>query len=305
MLSRLKAGIARTRAGLRRSIERLKGAHAGVDQETLDELEIALLQADVGVPATARIVAAVARASGELDGAALINREMSAILTPCEQELVFEHPDDGPFVVLVVGVNGVGKTTTMAKLGQRLQAAGKSVMFAAGDTFRAAAIDQLATWGARLDIPVIAQGNGADSAAVIFDACAAAQARAIDVLIADTAGRLHTHGHLMEELAKVRRVIKKYDERAPHETLLVLDATMGQNALNQAREFGAAVAVSGLCLTKLDGSAKGGIVFALAEDLGLPIRYVGMGETAADLAPFSADEFVHALLGDFAGTEAS
>ena len=192
MLSRLKAGIARTRAGLRRSIERLTGAHARVDQETLDELETALLQADAGVLATARIVAAVARASGELDGAALISREMSAILTPCEQQLVFEHSDDGPFVVLVVGVNGVGKTTTMAKLGQRLQTAGKSVMFAAGDTFRAAAIEQLATWSARLDIPVVAQGDGADSAAVIFDACAAARARAIDVLIADTAGRLHT-----------------------------------------------------------------------------------------------------------------
>ncbi len=305
MFSRLKAGIARTRDGLVGGINQLLGRDTRLDAATLDELETLLLTSDVGVAATTRLVESVRRIGAKETPAAAIAREMLAILEPCQHELRFESSSPGPFVVLVVGVNGVGKTTTIAKIARQQQAAGRSVMLAAGDTFRAAAVDQLKTWGERLQIPVIAQAPGADPAAVVFDACAAARKRDIDILIADTAGRLHTQSNLMSELTKVRRVIGKYDEHAPHETLLVLDATMGQNAINQAEQFLAAVEVTGLALTKLDGSARGGVIFALAERFKLPIRYVGVGEKAEDLQVFAAGVFVNALLDGFiaAGAE--
>ena len=303
MFSRLKAGIARTRESLMGGLDRLVGRKTRLDGATLDELETVLLRSDVGVTATMRIVDSVRRIDQKDTPASAIEREMNAILAPCEAPLAFPPPGSGLFVLLVVGVNGVGKTTTIAKIARRLRDGGHKVMLAAGDTFRAAAVEQLKTWGERLDVPVVAQAHGADPAAVIFDACQAAQSRGVDVLIADTAGRLHTQDNLMAELAKVRRVIGRFDERAPHETLLVLDATMGQNAINQAEQFCAAVEVTGLALTKLDGTARGGVIFALAERFGLPIRYVGVGESAEDLQDFAAAEFVGALLGDFAPGE--
>jgi len=302
MFRRLKAGIARTRDGLARGINRLFAESARLDAKALEELENVLLQADVGVAATERIVQGVRNIRTDDTAVSVIRREMSAILKPCEQGLVCDSSDDTPFVILVVGVNGVGKTTTIAKITRMLQAQGRSVMLAAGDTFRAAAVEQLNTWGERLQVPVIAQSPGADSASVVYDACAAARKRGIDVLIADTAGRLHTQDNLMAELVKVKRVIAKYDAKAPQEVLLVVDATMGQNAINQAQKFCAAVDVTGLCLTKLDGTAKGGVIFALAERFGLPIRFIGVGEQDRDLQPFVADDFTRALLGDFGAT---
>lgn len=302
MFRRLKAGIARTRDGLARGINRLFAESARLDAKALEELENVLLQADVGVAATERIVQGVRNIRTDDTAVSVIRREMSAILKPCEQGLVCDSSDDTPFVILVVGVNGVGKTTTIAKITRMLQAQGRSVMLAAGDTFRAAAVEQLNTWGERLQVPVITQSPGADSASVIYDACAAARKRGIDVLIADTAGRLHTQDNLMAELVKVKRVIAKYDAKAPQEVLLVVDATMGQNAINQAEKFCAAVDVTGLCLTKLDGTAKGGVIFALAERFGLPIRFIGVGEQDRDLQPFVADDFTRALLGDFGAT---
>lgn len=303
MFSRLKAGIARTRDGLLGGLSRLIGQRTRLDAATLDEIETLLLRSDVGVAATTRLVDSVRKISSKETPAVAIEREMRAILEPCQQPLVFPPRGDGLFVLLVVGVNGVGKTTTIAKIAHRLRDDGYKVMLAAGDTFRAAAVEQLRTWGERLGIPVVAQAPGADPAAVIFDACQSARSRGCDVLIADTAGRLHTQDNLMAELAKVRRVIGKHDSTAPHETLLVLDATMGQNALNQAEQFLAAVEVSGLALTKLDGTARGGVIFALAERFKLPIRFVGVGEAAADLQTFDAGDFVEALLGDFGRTE--
>ncbi len=303
MFSRLKAGIARTRDSLVNGVQRLFTGRTRLDAAALETLETLLLSADVGVSATARIVEKVRRIPANQSPAEAVQDEMTAILAPCEQPFEYKARDDGPFIILVVGVNGAGKTTTIAKIAQRLKGEGRSVMLAAGDTFRAAAVDQLKRWGERLNIPVISQGPGADTASVIFDACAAAKARKIDVLIADTAGRLHTQDNLMAELAKVRRVVGKHQADAPHETLLVLDATMGQNALNQAQEFMGQVAVSALCLTKLDGTAKGGVIFALAERLRLPIRYIGIGEKAEDLQVFNAREFTRALLGDFAGSK--
>lgn len=299
MFSRLKAGIARTRDGLAGGMSRLLGTRARLDPAALDELETLLLGADVGVAASARIVERVRKlAPGQTPRSAIL-AEMQAVLAPCQQPFDYAARADGPFILLVVGVNGVGKTTTIAKIAGRLKAEGKSVMLAAGDTFRAAAVEQLKTWGERLGVPVIAQAQGADPASVIFDACAAAAARGIDVLIADTAGRLHTQDNLMAELAKVRRVIARHQPTAPHETLLVLDATMGQNAVNQARQFLDAVAVTGLALTKLDGTARGGVIFALAERFKLPLRFVGVGEQADDLQEFDAAAFTEALLGDF------
>lgn len=298
MFSRLKAGIARTRDGLSRGLGRLLKRGEKPSAETLEELEDVLLQADVGVAATRRIIERIERAPGGESAFETLHAEMTAILAPCEAPLDFRAPATPPFVLLVVGVNGVGKTTTIAKIARRLVEDGRSVMLAAGDTFRAAAVEQLATWGERLGVPVIAQSPGADPASVIFDACAAAASRGVDVLIADTAGRLHTQDNLMAELAKVRRVIARHQSDAPHETLLVLDATMGQNAVNQAEQFCAAVDVTGLCLTKLDGTAKGGVIFSLAERFGLPIRFVGVGEAAEDLQPFVAAEFTRALLAD-------
>lgn len=219
----------------------------------------------------------------------------SAIATPITTTAAIQKTTAQPYVILLVGVNGSGKTTTIGKLAQKLQANDKSVLLAAGDTFRAAAIDQLKVWGDRNDVAVIAQQPGADSAAVIYDALKAAQARKIDVVIADTAGRLHTQNHLMEELKKIKRTLQKIDVTAPHEVLLVLDATIGQNAINQAQQFHAAIGVTGLCITKLDGTAKGGIIFAIAEKMRLPIRFIGVGESIDDLKPFDAQEFVEAI----------
>jgi len=295
MFKRLREGIARTRDGLLNKLGRLLGRHEPVDASSLEALETALLVADVGVPATSKIIEAVRQKAGRGDSP-LIDL-LRAALAPVEQPLHIPAELGSPFVILVVGVNGVGKTTTIAKLGRRLQAEGHKVMFAAGDTFRAAAVEQLKTWGERLGIPVIAQGPGADPASVIFDAYSAAAARGCDVLLADTAGRLHTQGGLMNELAKIRRVLGKQNPAAPHETLLVLDATMGQNALQQARTFHETAPLDALILTKLDGTAKGGIVFAIADALKLPLRYIGIGEQADDLQPFSATAFVDALLG--------
>ncbi|MEJ2419691.1 MAG: signal recognition particle-docking protein FtsY, partial [Exilibacterium sp.] len=218
---------------------------------------------------------------------------LRSLLQSAEQPLVVESRN--PFVILIVGVNGVGKTTTIGKLAKRLQQEGKSVILAAGDTFRAAAVEQLQVWGSRNNVPVVAQHTGADSASVIYDAIQSAQARGVDVVIADTAGRLHTKSNLMEELAKVRRVMGKLDASAPHEVLLVLDAGTGQNAINQAEQFRAAAGVTGIALTKLDGTAKGGIIFALTKKFGLPVRFIGVGEGIEDLQPFNAEAFVKAL----------
>lgn len=299
MFKRLREGIARTRDGLLNRIGRLFGRREPIDAASLESLETALLLADTGVQSTEAMMAAVRR-EARTEGASLLEvlrGEMVRLLTPAA--LPLRIPADGPrpFVILVVGVNGVGKTTTIAKMGRYLQARGLSVMFAAGDTFRAAAVEQLKTWGERLDIPVIAQGQGADPASVIFDAYAAARARGVDVLIADTAGRLHTQSGLMAELGKIRRVLGKQQPDAPHETMLILDATMGQNALQQARVFHEAVKLDSVVLTKLDGTAKGGIVFALVDTLKLPLRFIGVGEQFDDLQEFDAARFAAALLG--------
>jgi fused signal recognition particle receptor len=274
-----------------------------IDAAILEELETRLLTADVGVAATERILEDLRRrvARRELtDAAALITAlraAITAILAPCASPLVID-PGQHPFVILVVGVNGSGKTTTIGKLAQRCAAHGQSVLLAAGDTFRAAAIEQLKVWAERTGAGFAAQGPGADPGAVVFDALAAARARGSDVLIADTAGRLHSQSHLMEELKKVRRVIQRADSSAPHEVLLVLDANQGQNALAQARQFGAAVGVTGLALTKLDGSAKGGIVVAIAAELKIPIRFIGIGEGATDFGEFDGAAFAAALVGE-------
>ncbi len=277
-----------------------------IDQHLLEEIETLLITADVGVPATERIVTRLRESlarSQSGDARALYARlreELVKLLQPCERPLALPY-GVRPFVILVVGVNGAGKTTTIGKLARRIREAGHSVMLAAGDTFRAAAVEQLQSWGERNEIAVVAQASGADSASVIYDALQAAQARKVEVLLADTAGRLHTQGGLMDELKKVKRVIAKLDPGAPHETLLVLDGGTGQNALSQARQFHEAVGVTGLAVTKLDGTAKGGVLFAVAEQLGLPIRFIGVGESIADLREFSATEFVDALLGDGGG----
>ncbi len=300
--ARLKERLGKTGSGL---TEGLSSAFLGrkvIDDELLEELETRLLMADVGVEATTRIIDSLTRRVrrkelGDMDALMRALREdMIAILSPCEAPLQTD-PERRPFVVLTVGVNGVGKTTTIGKLASLWKQEGHSVMMAAGDTFRAAAVEQLQRWGERAGIPVVAQHTGADSASVIFDALQGAQARGTDILLADTAGRLHTQSNLMEELKKVKRVLAKLDESAPHETLLVLDAGTGQNALSQATHFHEAVGVTGLVLTKLDGTAKGGVIFAIAQKLGLPIRFIGVGEGLEDLRPFRAEEFVDALLG--------
>lgn len=271
-----------------------------IDDELFEELETQLLTADVGVPTTTRIVNKLTQQASRTqlkDAEALyelLQADLTDILTPVSQPLVLK-PQQGPFVILMVGVNGVGKTTTIGKLAQQFKRQGKSVMLAAGDTFRAAAVEQLQVWGERNDIPVIAQHTGADSASVIYDAVEAAKARGVDVLIADTAGRLQNKAHLMDELKKVVRVMKKLDVNAPHEVMLALDAGTGQNAISQAQLFTDAVGITGITLTKLDGTAKGGVIFALADQFGIPIRYIGVGEGIEDLRPFQADEFVRAL----------
>lgn len=299
--ARLREGLSRTRSDMTEGLASLVLGKKQIDDELLEELETRLLMADVGVEATERIIRGVTErvARRQLtDSQALfeaLRDNMAEILAPASAPLVIDEARK-PFVILVVGVNGAGKTTTIGKLARRYQSEGRSVMLAAGDTFRAAAIEQLQAWGERSKIPVIAQHSGADSASVIFDALQAARSRGTDVLIADTAGRLHTQSNLMEELKKVKRVLGRLDPEAPHETLLVLDASTGQNALNQAKKFHEAVTLDGIVLTKLDGTAKGGVIFAIADALQLPIRYIGVGEGVDDLRPFNAEEFVAALL---------
>src|ERR1700726_926302 len=272
-----------------------------IDAEILDDLETRLVSADVGVEAAARILGDLRKrvARKELDDVDALLKALHAamldILRPVEQPLRID-PNIKPYVILVVGINGAGKTTTIGKLAHRLLAEGKSVMLAAGDTFRAAAREQLEIWAERNNVPIIAQQSGAEPAAVIFDALKAAKARNIDVLIADTAGRLHTQTHLMDELKKVKRVLARLDPTAPHEVLLVLDGTIGQNAVAQAEEFNKGLGVTGLVITKLDGTAKGGVVLAIAQRLKIPIRFVGVGEQSEDFGVFNASEFVSALL---------
>jgi fused signal recognition particle receptor len=284
-----------------RDIRTLFARNPKLDENLLDELETALIGADVGVAASADLVEDLRKRMARrefADADALLTAlrgDLVALLAPVARPLQVESAQK-PFVVLMVGVNGVGKTTTIGKLARRLQVHKRSVMLAAGDTFRAAAVEQLRSWGDRNGIPVIAQGPGADSASVIFDALQSARSRSVDVLIADTAGRLHTQAGLMDELSKIRRVLAKLDANAPHEVLLVIDGTTGQNAINQTRQFLGAIGVTGLVVTKLDGTAKGGVVFALAKEFGLPIRFVGLGETADDLREFEPVAFVDALL---------
>jgi len=272
-----------------------------IDEDTLEELESLLVMADVGVDTTERIVADLHKrlARNELKDLEALQRGLRdaicEILDPVEKPLTVNKPD-GPYVILMVGVNGAGKTTTIGKLARRFKDQGYSVMLAAGDTFRAAAVEQLQAWGERNDVPVIAQHAGADPAAVIFDAMDAARARDIDILLADTAGRLQSQTGLMDELSKVRRVISRRDETAPHEIMLVLDASQGQNALVQAEKFHEALGLTGLTVTKLDGSAKGGILLAIANKLSVPVRFIGIGEAAEDMQPFTAKDFADALM---------
>lgn len=300
VFARLKGQLSKTRKVLNDGLADLVLGKKEIDQDLLDELEMLLLTADVGIDATDHIIQNLTQqvSRKELkDPQALIDSlkiQLRAMLEPVSHPLTIAKSDK-PFVILMVGVNGVGKTTTIGKLAKKFQQEGKSVMLAAGDTFRAAAVEQLQTWGKRNHVPVIAQGTGSDSAAVIFDAVQSAQARKIDVLIADTAGRLHTQSNLMEELKKVKRVMSKVDASAPHEVMLVLDASTGQNALSQAKQFHEAMGLTGLVISKLDGTAKGGIVFSLAQQLGIPVRFIGVGETIDDLRVFNANEFTDAL----------
>ena len=296
--ARLKRSLVKTRQNLGSGfISLFRGKK--IDDELFDELEEQLLIADVGVDTTRRIITHLTQQANRKqlrDAEALyglLKAEMASILAKVDAPL--DVSGKTPFVILMVGVNGVGKTTTIGKLARQYQAEGKSVMLAAGDTFRAAAVEQLQVWGQRNNIPVIAQHTGADSASVIFDAIQAAKSRGVDVLIADTAGRLQNKSHLMEELKKITRVMKKLDDSAPHEVMLTLDASTGQNAVSQARLFNEAVGVTGIALTKLDGTAKGGVIFSVADQFGIPIRYIGVGEGIEDLRPFKAEDFIEAL----------
>ena len=298
--------FARLKRGLKRTSENIGSGFVSlfsgkkIDDDLFEELEEQLLIADVGVETTTRLIDSLTDQASRKqlkDGEALyeiLRDEMQKTLEPVSIPLVPENAE-GPFVILMVGVNGVGKTTTIGKLAKQYQAQGKSVMLAAGDTFRAAAVEQLQVWGQRNDIPVVAQHTGADSASVLFDALQAARARNIDILIADTAGRLQNKSHLMDELKKVIRVMKKQDESAPHEVMLTLDASTGQNAISQAELFKQAVGVTGITISKLDGTAKGGVIFAIADKFGIPIRHIGVGEQIDDLRTFDAKDFVDAL----------
>ncbi|GAB2514349.1 signal recognition particle-docking protein FtsY [Microbulbifer agarilyticus] len=298
--ARIRRGLSRTSSQFAEGMGNLFLGAKEIDEDLMEELETQLLMADVGVDATTEIIDRLTErvSRRELsDGEALytaLQEELAGLLDKVEEPLAIDERKK-PFVILVVGVNGVGKTTTIGKLAHRYLNEGKSVMLAAGDTFRAAAVEQLQVWGQRHNVPVVAQHTGADSASVIFDAIQSAQSRNVDVVIADTAGRLHNKSNLMEELSKVRRVMGKLDGAAPHEVLLVLDAGTGQNALSQAETFKDSAGVSGLVLTKLDGTAKGGVIFALAQKLGIPVRFIGVGEQAEDLQPFVAKDFVAAL----------
>ncbi len=301
LLARLKAGLSKTGSNLTEGMGDLFLGEKAIDDELLEDLETRLLTADAGVEATTRIIDDLTLQSkrNELQDAtalkASLASSMQQTLAPCDIPLEIDQTAQ-PFVILVVGINGAGKTTTIGKLAHHLQHAGFSVMLAAGDTFRAAAVEQLQAWGERNEVQVVSQGSGADSASVIFDALKSAIAKGTDVLIADTAGRLHTQDNLMEELKKIKRVMYKLDTAAPHEVLLIVDGGTGQNALRQAQAFNDAIGLTGLAVTKLDGTAKGGILFAMAETLGLPIRFIGVGEGIEDLRVFDAKEFVSALL---------
>ncbi len=298
--SRLRARLNKGDSWLTTDIAELASG-GKIDEDSLEELESLLVMADVGIDTTERIIGDLEKRlkRRELkDVDALMSgleSSLTDILEPVSRHL--EIPEQSnPFVILMVGVNGAGKTTTIGKLARRLKDSGLSVMLAAGDTFRAAAVEQLQAWGERNDVPVVAQQSGADPAAVIFDAWQAASARGVDVLLADTAGRLQNQQGLMDELAKIRRVVARHDPDAPHEIMLVLDASQGQNALVQAEKFHEALGLTGITVTKLDGSAKGGILFAIANRLGVPVRFIGIGEAAEDMQPFDADEFVSALM---------
>ena len=300
---RLRDGLSRTRSKLSDGLGAVVLGRKEVDASLLEEVETQLLTADVGLEATDAIIDGLRARLGlkQLADAdefmAALREELRAILAPCDKPLVIDTSKK-PFVILMVGVNGVGKTTTIGKLAKRYQSEGHSVMLAAGDTFRAAAVEQLQVWGERNAVQVVAQDTGSDSASVIFDAYQSAKAKGVDILIADTAGRLHTKDNLMTELEKIVRILKKQDPRLPDEILLVLDSTTGQNALAQADSFHKSTTLTGLALTKLDGSAKGGVAFALAKRLGIPLRFIGVGEQIDDLRPFNAHDFVAALFGD-------
>lgn len=300
LFSRLKAGLDKTRQSFSQGLFALLGHRQAIDAQLLEELETRLILADVGIEATQQIMQDLQTRikRNELTNAEAVllalQQDLQAILKSVSQPWDIARGDK-PYVILMVGVNGVGKTTTIAKLTHHWQQQGLSVLLAAGDTFRAAAVEQLKTWGERQGVPVIAQQANADPAAVIYDALQAATARKIDIVIADTAGRLHTQSHLMKELEKIKRVMAKLDATAPHQTLLVIDASTGQNGLNQAMQFHQVLALDGVILTKLDGTAKGGIIFAIAKKLNLPIRFIGIGEGAEDLRAFNSEEFVKAL----------
>ncbi|BDU22883.1 signal recognition particle-docking protein FtsY [Dyella sp. GSA-30] len=287
-------------SGFARGLSTLFSRNPKLDDDLLDQLETTLITGDVGVEASTQLVESLRKRMHKREFAdanallAALRKALVDQLTPVQQPL--DVSGRKPFLILTVGINGVGKTTTIGKLARRFRDERRNVMLAAGDTFRAAAVEQLKTWGARNDVPVISQGQDADSASVIFDALQAARSRDVDVLIADTAGRLHTQGGLMDELGKIARVLKKIDAEAPHEVLMVIDGTTGQNAVSQVRQFRQIVGVTGLVVTKLDGTAKGGVVFALAREFGLPIRFIGLGETATDLRVFDAQAFVDGLL---------
>ncbi|MBT3347018.1 MAG: signal recognition particle-docking protein FtsY [Thiotrichales bacterium] len=300
MFGRLKQSLTRTRTNLGDGLGDLLLGKKSLDDELLEELETRLLTSDLGIDATQEILGAlpdrISRSkSGDVEIISRALKEsMVELLEPCEKPL--QLVDSGPTVILMVGINGAGKTTTIGKLAKQFSSQGKTVMLAAGDTFRAAAVEQLQAWGERNNIPVVAQQTGADSASVIYDAVESARAKNIDILIADSAGRLHTQSNLMEELKKVKRVMQKLDPATPHEVMLVLDAGTGQNGVHQAEQFNNTVQLTGITLTKLDGTAKGGVIFAIAKKLGLPIRFIGVGEGIDDLRPFKAAEFVDAIV---------
>lgn len=301
LFSRLSKGLSKTRQKFTDQLASLILGKKSIDAELLEDLESLLISADIGITATQQIINDLTQRINrqQLKDPQMLwqalEEELLQIILPCEQSL--DVTTDRPFVILMIGINGAGKTTTIGKLAQHFKHQGLSVMLAAGDTFRAAAVEQLQAWGERNQIPVISQASGSDSASVLYDAVKAAQARNIDILLADTAGRLHNKDHLLEELKKIKRVLSKADPKTPQETILVLDAGIGQNAINQALEFHKALGITSLIITKLDGTAKGGVVFSIAKQLALPIRYIGVGEKLEDLRPFKAKEFIDALLG--------
>ncbi len=296
--SSLKDRLIKSRQKLGSGLSTLLLGKKSIDDDLLDELEMLLITADIGINTTDKVLESVRKNASRKtlknaqDLHEFLKQELAELLI---QDNQLNTEINETFVLLVVGVNGAGKTTTIGKLAKSFQNQGKSVMLAAGDTFRAAAVEQLKVWGERNEIPVVAQATGSDSASVIFDAYQSAQAKNIDILIADTAGRLHTQGNLMQELEKIKRVISKQNDNAPHEVMLVIDGGAGQNAINQAKEFNKAVELSGISITKLDGTAKGGVVFAISDELKLPVRYIGVGEAIDDLKPFVAKDFIDAL----------